>query len=158
LVTTAPMPAVGSPNPMLRLPFTWVQLIGPAAFCAWPSMMTLLPTAAGELLLALVPVLDLLLEQPARPAATVAAAAMPTKIPCFATALLCLVTTVDGCALEEIDAVSSGMHRQRLRSVRDTTRLTAADAVACARSFETQRGSAAETQMSTRRSQRIELQ
>jgi hypothetical protein len=52
-------------------------------------MMTWLPTAAGELVGEFV--LDLLLEQPAMPATTVAAAAMPTKIPHFATGLLRLV-------------------------------------------------------------------
>src|SRR5580693_2047975 len=51
--------------------------------------MTWLPTGADELVGELV--LDLLLEQPAIPATTVAAAAMPTKIPDFATGLLRLV-------------------------------------------------------------------
>jgi hypothetical protein len=46
---------------------------------------------AGALLLPLSLVPDLLPEQPAKPATTVAAAAMPTKIRCFATGLLCLV-------------------------------------------------------------------
>src|ERR1700685_1435499 len=100
-------------------------------------MMTLLPPGAGALvplaagallLLSLVP--DLLLEQPAKPATTVAAAAMPTKIRCFATGLLCLVADFATCALKEIDAVSSGMHGQGLHSVRDITRSTAVDAVA----------------------------
>jgi hypothetical protein len=84
---------------MLRLPFTCVQLTWPATFWVWPSMMTLLPPGAGALvppaagapLLLLALVLGLLLEQPAKPATTVAAAAMPTKIRCFATGLLCLV-------------------------------------------------------------------
>jgi hypothetical protein len=76
--------------------------------------MTLLPPGAGALLLLLALVLGLLLEQPAKPAITVAAAAMPTKIPCFATGLLCLVADFDTCALKEIDAVSSGMHGQGL--------------------------------------------
>jgi len=72
LLTTAPTPVVGSPTPMLRLPFTWVQLIGPAAFCVWPSMTTRLPAGAAALLLGLV--VDLLFEHPARLAATVTAA------------------------------------------------------------------------------------
>jgi hypothetical protein len=35
-----------------------------------------------------------LLEHPARPAATVTAAAMPTNISCFATGLLCLSLSI----------------------------------------------------------------
>ena len=56
-----------------------------------PGAGALVPPAAGALLLLLSLVPDLLLEQPAKPATTVAAAAMPTKIRCFATGLLCLV-------------------------------------------------------------------
>jgi hypothetical protein len=58
----------------------------------------------------------LLLEQPAIPATTVAAAAMPTKIPDFATGLLRLVALelrriVDKCVDEERSvAGSSWMH------------------------------------------------
>ena len=77
---------------MLVFPLTWVQLIAPVTFWAWPSMVTLLPTGAGAPLL-LEPVLDLLLEHPARLATTVAAAAMPTKISCFATGLPMPFTT-----------------------------------------------------------------
>src|ERR1700742_4458275 len=56
-----------------------------------PGAGALVPPAAGALLLLLWLVPDLLLEQPAKPAATVATAAMPTKICCFATGLLYLV-------------------------------------------------------------------
>src|ERR1700730_8054000 len=79
-----------------------------------PGAGALVPLAAGALLLPLSLVPDLLLEQPAKPATTVAAAAMPTKIRCFATGLLCLVADFCYCALKEIDAVSSGMHGQEL--------------------------------------------
>jgi len=70
--------------------------------------MTWLPTGADELVDGPVGelLLDLLLEQPAIPATTVAAAAMPTKIPDFATGLLRLVALelrriVDKCVREE---------------------------------------------------------
>src|ERR1700721_2282988 len=76
--------------------------------------MTWLPTGADELVDGLVGelVLDLLLEQPAIPATTVAAAAMPTKIPAFATGLLRLVPLklrriVEKCVCEEKSVASS---------------------------------------------------
>lgn len=101
------MPVVGSPNPTLRLPPTWVQLIGPATFCAWPSMTTLLPTAADELLLA--PVLDLLLEQPDSPA-----------------------TTWPWLQCEQIDTASSVMHGQDLAPFATLRSMNAdAEATAC---------------------------
>jgi hypothetical protein len=69
-----------------------VQLIGPLTFCVWPSMTTRFPTGAAALLpLLLEPVLDLSLEQPASPATTVAAAAIPINVTRCATGLLRLI-------------------------------------------------------------------
>src|SRR5277367_1212941 len=104
--------------------------------------MTLLPPGAGALLLLLAVVPGLLLEQPAKPAITVAAAAMPTKIRCFATGLLCLVADFCHVRAQGNRCRVIGDARARARPVRNITRSPAVDAVARGRSFETQRSSA----------------
>lgn len=80
-VNTAPTPADASPMPMLMLSPDGVQVTGPVTFCFCPSTMTCGPAGAAAVLEAPVP--DLLLEQPAQPAATMAAPATPITIARF---------------------------------------------------------------------------
>src|ERR1700733_2272769 len=81
LLTTAPTPLAASPTPMLTLLPAGVQVTGPLTFWVLPSTITCGPAGAAGPELA--PVFDLLLEQPAHPATTMATPATPTTIPRF---------------------------------------------------------------------------
>src|SRR6202043_2858540 len=107
LLTTAPTPFAASPMPMLVLSPFAVQVTAPGVALFAPSTTTCGPAGDEAELDELAFVLDLLLEQPAKPATTMTRPATPTMIPRFTNALLYVAGVyVAGVALRRVVARS----------------------------------------------------